>query len=288
MSTIAGFRHVVVTPSRNESLFLPELAKSMLQQSIVPSKWIVVLHNTEDESVKFLNNLMEQCDWISVISVNDKSKRRRGSQIASLINKGLESSPTDWGYFSKIDADMILPSDYFERLFAQFSDNPNLGIASGSCFLIENRLRRKEKVSKTHTRGGLKTYRRECFDHISGIREVDGWDGVDNILAQMEGWETVNFPMIEVHHRRRTGSSSGLLWGCFETGRFAYSMRYFFPFILARSIHQMFRKPILIGGIAMFFGYIYGKIAKMESSLSKEEVKFLHKLQKNRLFFWRR
>ena len=40
--------------------------------------------------------------------------------------------------------------------------------------------------------------------------EVDGWDGIDNISAQMNGWETRNFLDIEVNHRRMTGSYFGL------------------------------------------------------------------------------
>ena len=49
----------------------PELAKSMLQQSIVPSKWIVVLHNTEDESVKFFLNLKEIDDENQTLNNGD-------------------------------------------------------------------------------------------------------------------------------------------------------------------------------------------------------------------------
>ena len=55
-----------------------------------------------------------------------------------------------------------------------------------------------EKVAEGHTRGGLKTYRRACYDEIGGIREVDGWDGVDNLVAQMNGWETENFTEIKL------------------------------------------------------------------------------------------
>ena len=107
MSNIGELRHVVVTPSRNESAYLPELAESMAKQSIVPSMWIVVLHNSEDESRRIMDGYSKRFDWISVISVNDNSKRKRGGQIASLVNKGLELCGKDWDFFSKIDADMV-------------------------------------------------------------------------------------------------------------------------------------------------------------------------------------
>ena len=56
-----------------------------------------------------------------------------------------------------------------------------------------------EKVSPDHTRGGLKTYRRQCLEEIGGIMELDGWDGIDNIMAQMSGWETRPINRLEVH-----------------------------------------------------------------------------------------
>ncbi len=283
-----SIRHVVITPSRNDETHLRKLFNSMINQTLIPSEWIIVLHNPKETISHSLQSDFAPFKWISIVIVNDDSNRKRGAQIARMVNFGISKLSCKWDYLSKIDADMTLPSDYFEQLFAEFSKNPNLGIASGSCYIIENGSRKKEKVSENHTRGGLKTYREQCYDQICGIREVDGWDGVDNILAQMRDWETMNFSKIEVLHGRRTGSSSGLLRGCFESGRFAYSLRYFFPFIIARSIHQMFRKPIFFGGIFMFSGYIFGVITRKKPSLSKDEAMFLHKSQKNRLTFWRR
>ena len=40
--------------------------------------------------------------------------------------------------------------------------------------------------------------------------ELDGWDGIDNIMAQMSGWETRPINRLEVLHQRTTGSHSEL------------------------------------------------------------------------------
>ena len=39
-------------------------------------------------------------------------------------------------------------------------------------------------------------------------------------MAEMNGWETRNFPSISVEHRRITGSYFGIVRGCFESGKF--------------------------------------------------------------------
>ena len=119
-------------------------------------------------------------------------KKRKGERIARLVNFGLSEVNLE-GLCSKIDADIVLPSDYFEEVFSRFDSNNNLGIASGGCYVTNCRRLRLEKVSGDHTRGALKTYLSDCFSDIEGIRNADGWDGIDNIHAQMKGWETRNF-----------------------------------------------------------------------------------------------
>lgn len=287
MAGYANLRHVVVTPSRDESVFLPQLVDSMVKQSITPSEWIIVSHNSDKSSSDYFEEICEKHDWITIRSIEDTSQRKRGEQIAKLVNQGLSSSTIDWDFFSKIDADMVLPEDYFEKIFTNFDASPQLGIASGSCYLIEGRRKIVEFVSPDHSRGGLKTYRRKCFEEIGGIREKNGWDGIDNALAQMNGWKTCCFSNIEVHHQRRTGSYYGLLRGCFETGKFAHSMSYYPPFILARSAHRMLRKPIVIGGISMLAGYLANSLTSKSTFDEVEVIEFLRNKQKNRLKFWK-
>ena len=286
MASNSNISHVVVTPSRNESDLLPKLAYSMTSQTLIPSKWVIVAHNSGQSTREILEELCINNDWISCIYVDDSSQRKRGAQIARLVNRGLSSISLDWDFFSKIDADMVLPNDYFERIFSKFSNSKKLGIASGSCFLIEKGKKTLERVSPDHTRGGLKTYRRDCFDKMGGIRDCDGWDGLDNISAQVHGWETRSFGDMEVLHQRRTGSYSGLISGCFESGRFAYSMGYFPPFMIARSIHRMGNKPMIVGGISMFIGYLTAPFRGQRRIADQEIVSYLRNNQKNRLKPW--
>ena len=288
MANNGKLAHVVVTPSRNETQFLPALVDSMVKQTVLPSEWVIVSHNSGEDANDFLTKVSEKHDWISVVSVNDGSKRKRGSQIAKLVNIGISQTTTNWDFISKIDADMILPVDYFANIFSKFANTERLGIASGTCFLISKKSRKIEKVSTDHTRGGLKTYRKLCYEEIGGIREIDGWDGMDNIAAQMNGWKTMSFPELEVQHQRMTGSHSGLIAGCFESGKFAHAMGYFPPFMLARSLHRMASKPILIGGISMFMGYLYSILIRQKKVNDQDLTKFLRKKQRKMLRFWMR
>tara|TARA_B100001113_G_scaffold61096_1_gene46499 strand:+ start:1759 stop:2634 length:876 start_codon:yes stop_codon:yes gene_type:complete len=287
MGAIDDTPHIVITPSRNEAIFLKELADSMISQTCPPSKWVIVDHNSTDNTREIIDPIIEKYDWISIIRVSDESQRKRGGQIARLFNAGLSSiKEQDWHFCSKIDADMVLPKHYFRNILDKFDEKPSLGIASGSCYLMVGSRRKTEKVSVGHTRGGLKTYRKTCFNQIGGVREVDGWDGVDNIVAQMNGWETSNFPEIEALHKRATGSFFGSLKGCFETGKFAHCMRYSLTFMIARSLHRSLQRPIFLGGVLMMLGFVFGVFTRQQSSMSIAEISFLRKKQRARLLNW--
>jgi len=280
--------HVVVTPCRDEVSLVRNLVKTMSKQTVRPDSWVIVLHNYPDSSIRELEEETLGSDWISLHRVDDNSTRRRGAQIARIVNFGISHFPQDWDFLSKIDSDVELPVDYFESILSEFSDSQDLGIASGSCYVLEGGRKIVEKVSDDHTRGALKTYRRQCFEDIGGIAEVNGWDGIDNIKAQMKGWTTKNFPQIQVKHSRRTGAYSGLLRGCFEAGQFSFSMRYYPPYIFARSMHRMISKPIIIGGVSMLAGYFHAYFSGHPSSCDKESIEYLRRKQKNRISFWNR
>ena len=64
-------------------------------------------------------------------------------------------------------------------------------------------------------------------------------------------------------------------------------MRYYPPFILARSAHRMLRKPIVIGGISMLAGYLANSLTSKSTFDEVEVIEFLRNKQKNRLKFWK-
>ena len=60
--------HVVVTPVRNESDFLPETIDSMVKQTIIPSQWIVVDDSSTDGTRGMLEEAEKEFKWIKLIN----------------------------------------------------------------------------------------------------------------------------------------------------------------------------------------------------------------------------
>ena len=276
-------RHIVLTPMRNEGDFIEKCAQSMIEQTIIPREWIIIDDSSNDSCSEIIKRFSSMHSWIKIVKPKIAGKRGRGEWIARLVNFGLSEVTLEWDFVSKIDADIVLPSDYFEQVFSRFDSNRSLGIASGGCYVNSRRRLSLERVSEDHTRGALKTYLSDCFSDIGGIRNADGWDGIDNIQAQMNGWETRNFPEIKAIHLRKTGSRGGELWGCFEAGKIAHHMGYHPIFIIARSIHRMLSGPFIVGGFAMLFGFLKSWISRRPIFEEGETVRYLRRKQLKRL-----
>jgi len=229
-----GLKHVVVTPVKNEGETLPELIFSMVGQTVVPFRWVIVDDGSTDGSLGIINEAAGEYPWILLVSIEGGRTRRKGAHIAKLFEIGVNHCGTDWDYCSKIDADMVLPLDYFEEVFQRFENNGDLGIASGNCFVYKRGSKKSELVEDDHTRGGLKTYKNDCYEQIGGVMEIDGWDGLDNVIAQMNGWSTMNFPEIMVEHRRPTGYHDGAIRSCFNSGRTSHVMGYNWAYLIAK------------------------------------------------------
>jgi len=277
-------RHVVVTPFRNEEGTIARTIEAMANQSEVPEEWILVDDYSTDRSREIVKEAMRIYPWIKLISINSDSPRNRGKKIARLFNIGMESVESHWEFCSKIDADMILPREYFEEIFEEFAKEDGLGIASGNCFLHSGGKKVVERVEPNHTRGGLKTYRRECFESIGGVMEIDGWDGIDAAICLHQGWISKNIENLLVEQTRGTGKKYGSLGESYKTGVKSHIMGYSWPYLIAKSFFQMMRKPYLIGGFLILVGFIISKIVRVENMGKKDVMRNLRKFQRKKLW----
>ena len=282
---VNGIKHVIITPSKNEENYIPTLIYSMINQTIKPVEWIIIDHGSTDNTSKIIKEAMKKEKWIKYIYIESQEVRNRGAEIAKLFSIGMEGIETDdWAYCSKIDSDMILPEDYFEKIFLNFNNNQKIGILGGNCFIVSKMGKKKiEKVQSDHVRGGLKTYRKECFQDIGGVLIVNGWDGLDEASAQMKGWVTRSLKDLEVEHRRETGKYRGKIINNYISGEYAYFMGYIFPYIFVRSLKKMLDRPYFIGGMFMLLGFSKSKFFRMPVYHKTEVVYFLKKKQARRL-----
>jgi glycosyltransferase involved in cell wall biosynthesis len=295
MGDLSKIKYLIISPVRNEERYIEQTIKSVVSQTVLPKKWIIVDDASTDETPKIVKSYAEIYDFIFYLRKRDTLKiGNNGDRLllaaeARAFNFALNYVDIkEYDFIVKLDGDLQLKKNYFEEIFRRFLKNPHLGIAGGHCYELRKGKLVKEKVPNFHVRGATKIYRRECFEDIKGIEEVLGWDTIDELRAQMKGWLTRSFDEPKVIHCRPIGSSGGVLRGRIRDGVGCYFLGYHPLFMLLRASKQLFQRPYFIGGACMLWGYLKSYLSDEKRFYDEELRYFLRKQQLNRIFSFNR
>jgi poly-beta-1,6-N-acetyl-D-glucosamine synthase len=261
-------RLLVVSPVRNEAAHLELVAAAVARQTRPPDLWVVVEDESTDGTAEILAGLTERIDFLRVVStarqpVTGLVKDRLATAAAPrAFNRGLQSA--EWRSFThlaKLDGDIELPADYFERLLAEFERDPELGLAGGVWAERDARgegedWRVQPIPVEHHVMGSLKCYSMACFQAIGGMQERLGWDTIDQTYARMRGFRTRSFPELVARHHRAWGSADGTLRGRARHGQCAYIAHYTLPWVTLRSFKVARARPRGLSGAAFLYGYV--------------------------------
>jgi len=278
--------YVVVTPARDEARYIGDLAESLLAQSVPFDRWIVVDDGSSDGTQEIVRDYASKDPRIQLVERDGRGKRYPGcgDLVASVV--GLNSLPDIfiYDYIAKIDADLVLPADYFERLFSMFAADERLGILGGHCYVPTSHGLVLDKVPDDHVNGATKVYRRECLREIWPLDEVWGWDTIDECRAQMAGWTTLSVkePGV-IHQKPMSGGAGGLVRGNFLIGRMSHFLGYRPEYLLLRVARHLFIKPVLVGSLAMAAGYVAAAVRREPRFANPEFITYLRGQQLARM-----
>ena len=281
----SDYRYVIVSPVKDEEKYIEETIKSVIEQTVKPTKWIIVDDGSQDNTPEIINKYSREYDWIKIIKIERDTKREPGPAIINAFNKGYELFKNEYfDFIVKLDCDLKFDSNYFEQLLSRFKVNEKLGIASGIYYEKKDQHWVPIKMPDYHAAGASKVARKECFEQIGGFLPSRGWDTIDEIKAQMMGWETCHYKDLKMYHLKTEGSGIGQLQTYIMLGEIYYLTGGSKLFFLMKLLHRtIFSKPLVIGAFAMLFGYIKPLINRRELLVSREEAKFYKKLLNKRI-----
>jgi biofilm PGA synthesis N-glycosyltransferase PgaC len=281
---IKDIKYVVVTPVRDEASYLPLTIESMVRQTILPQEWVIVNDGSKDETGKIIEDAARQYPWIRGVHRQDRGFRKWGAGIIEAFYSGFDVlTCPDWDFMSKLDGDLSFEPDYFERTFLKFQENHKIGIGGGVLYHEDNGKRVLEDHPVFHVRGGVKIYRRACWDAIGGLWVGPGSDTVDEVKANMLGWTTMSFFDIQMTHHRFTGASWGRWGGLVKDGKIDYVSGYHPLFLTAKSIVRLVRRPYILGSVALVYGYISAYLQGVPRVNDPDLIRYLRRQQLARL-----
>ncbi len=289
-------RYCLISPVKDEAEYVRRTLDSVLGQTEPPTKWVIVDDGSTDDTPKILAAYAEKYPCIHVVRRNHRGGRRVGPGVIEAFYEGYRAiDPRDYDYLCKLDLDLDLPPSYFEVLIDQMETNPRLGTCSGKPYFPapENEAKSfdgkliSEKCGDEMSVGMVKFYRTECFLEIGGFVSQVMWDGIDCHRARMYGWIACSWdhPALRFIHLRPMGSSQKSI----HTGRMRHGFGQWYmgtglAYMTASVVYRMSRPPVIVGGLAMYWGYLRAMFAgrpRYEDALFR---KFLRRYQWSCLF----
>lgn len=267
--------YAVVIPAHNEQDFLGLTLQSLVTQSALATEIIVVNDNSSDNTQKIASEFAEKYNFIKVVNLQSTSEHLPGSKVIQAFNHGFAELQNDYEIIVKLDADLILPSNYFEVVTDTFKSDNKIGMVGGFAYIEKNGNWILENLTdKDHIRGAFKAYKKECFNQIGGLKPAMGWDTVDELLARFYNWKIVTIEHLHVKHLKPTGQNYNKA-ARYKQGEAFYSLGYGYVItaIASAKLAMLKKKPLL------FLDYIQGfhqaKAANKPLLVSEEQAKFI-------------
>lgn len=278
----------IIIPAHNEEAFISQTIESLVNQSLLPKKIVVVDDHSSDKTPDIVLAFAKKYPFIELIKNTSSHEHLPGSKVINAFYKGFETLDDNYDVICKFDADLIFPQDYLAKIADIFKTNPTCGMAGGFCFLEKKGSWVVENLTgQDHIRGALKAYRKACFKDIGGLKKAMGWDTADELLAQYHGWDLITEPSLLVKHLKPTGNIYDKT-ARFKQGEAFYALRYGFLLTAIASVKLAFKKKKPFLTVDYLKGYFKAKKEQSFFLISEHEGKFIRRYRwrniKHKLF----
>ena len=280
--------YYIVIPAHNEEAFMASTLQSLADQTVLPTKAVIVNDNSTDKTGDIVLAFAEKHPWISLVNATSDAIHLPGSKVILAFQKGLETLDDQYDIMVKADADLIFPPNYFETIIQHFESDDRIGMVGGFAYIEKNGEWLLENLTdKDHIRGAFKAYRKATFKQIGGLKPAMGWDTVDELLCKFYHWKVVTDESLKVKHLKPTGANYNKT-ARYKQGEAFYTLGYGFFITAIASLKLAMRK----GKPLLFADYIKGfwkaKSAKKPLLVTEEQAKFIRnyrwKKMKEKLF----
>src|SRR2546425_7298714 len=81
--------YVLITPARNEAKFIEKTIQSMIQQTVLPIKWVIVNDGSTDETGNIVKRHLPNQNWMELVEIPQRQDRSFAKKVHS-FNDGFE------------------------------------------------------------------------------------------------------------------------------------------------------------------------------------------------------
>ncbi len=81
--------YVLITPACNEEKLIEYTLKSVVKQTVLPVKWVIVNDGSKDATASIVEQYAEKCDWIELVNLPKRQGRNFAAKVHA-FNAGRE------------------------------------------------------------------------------------------------------------------------------------------------------------------------------------------------------
>lgn len=289
-------KFLIIIPAHNEEENIFPCLESLKNQTFQDFKCVVVNDGSTDKTQEIAEMYKVQSTKYKVLNL-EKSEHQPGAKVVRTFNKGLETENLEnFDVVCKFDADIVFPSNYLEKVNEVYEKNPNAGMVSGLVYIRSSVIPRNEESysdfldknndwtfenlsSKHHVRGPIKSYRKELFLKMNGLRAVLGWDNIDVMLCKMHGFEPVTIKELWVKHLRPTAYKYKTQ-KAEKLGEYFYNIGLNFPLAAISSAKSSLKNKSIFEFFITMKSFLKQKNDRI---LTKKEIEFIRNLRWNEM-----
>jgi glycosyl transferase family 2 len=279
-------RYVIVTAAYNEEKLIRQVLESVVTQTVLPERWIIVSDGSTDQTDSIVNEYAKEHPFIRLVRLQDAHKRNFGAQVHAITEGFARLTGLHYEYLGNLDADVSFDPGYFAELLSRFERDPQLGLAGG--FITEEQdgiFRNRKRNSIESVAHAVQLFRRECFESIGGYLPLryGGPDSHAGVAARMTGWRVQSFRDLSVRHHRPTGTAETWQRDCFRQGCMDFSLGSHPMFEIIKCFRRILDRPKVIGAISRLSGFVWCYWTRQKREVSAEFIEFLRREQMGRV-----
>jgi glycosyltransferase involved in cell wall biosynthesis len=279
-------KYVLITPAHNEEAFIAKTLDSMVGQTVLPERWVIVDDGSTDHTAEIVERYTKRHPWIELVRRPQRSDRNFAAK-ARAFNAGFQRVQSlQLELIGNLDADISFEPDHFGFLIEKFLEDPTLGVAGTAYTEQDWDSTRDSFEGESSVHGACQLFRDRCFKDIGGYvpNRAGGIDWIAVTTARMKGWKTRNFPARRFRHHRPMGTAErGPVGAMFDYGKKDYFLGGSPIWELFRVTYRMTKSPVFIGGLALFSGFCWAALRRIERPVSRELMQFHRREQMKRL-----
>jgi biofilm PGA synthesis N-glycosyltransferase PgaC len=119
----------LVTPARNEVAFIEQTIKSVVAQTILPIKLVVISDGSTDGSDDIVKKYSSEYKWIELVPLSECPERNFAGKVQAFNSGYAKLKHIKYDIIGNLDADISFDEIYFSFPLSKFAENPRLGVA---------------------------------------------------------------------------------------------------------------------------------------------------------------